>query len=146
MAELRNKNQFDEAIALGLNSIKGVPSDDYILHAVADVYFVRALHDKNDVGKWTKLGAEYSEKALHANPADIANQFNVGVNFMVVGDDLDTGGCDYYRKSLAIFEGLVPRLQGDHAETQGRTVQLAPLRKRSEEYLSRVRSRLSRCS
>ena len=146
MAELRNKSRFDEAIALGLNSIKGVPSDDYILHAIATIYFVRALHDKNDSGKWTKLGAEYSEKALHANPADIANQFNVGVNFMVVGDDLDTGGCDYYRKSLAIFEGLVPRLQGDHAETQGRTVQLAPFRKRNEEYLSRLRSRLSRCS
>lgn len=113
---------------------------------IATIYFVRALHDKNQSGKWTRLGAEYSEKALSANPTDIANRFNVGVNFMVVGDDLDTGGCNYYRKSRELFEDLVPRLQGDHAATQGKTIQLAPFRKRNEEYLSRVKSRLASCS
>lgn len=146
MTDLRDKKRFDDAIALGLRSIKGEPGDDYIFHAIATIYFVRALHDKNQSGKWTRLGADYSERALRANPTDIANIFNVGVNFMVVGDDLDTGGCDYYRKSLDIFESLVPRLQGYQAVTQGRTVQLAPFGKRNEEYLSMLRSRLRRCA
>src|SRR6266404_624493 len=145
MAEFRSKGQFDEAVELGLHSVKGQPVDDYLFHTIATVYFVRALHDKNQGGKWTRLGAEYSEKALAANPTDVANVFNVGVNYMVVGDDLDTGGCEYYRKALAVFEGLAPRLQGEHAETQGRTVQLAPFRRRNEEYRSRLRSRLRSC-
>jgi len=145
MAELRDKGRFDQAVELGLHSIKGQPRDDYIFHTIATVYFIRALQDKDQSRKWTTLGAEYSERALVVNPTDIANIFNVGVNFMVVGDDLDTGGCEYYRKSLAIFESLVPRLQGDHAETQGRTVRLGPFRKQNEEYLSMLRSRLRGC-
>jgi hypothetical protein len=145
MAELRNNGQFEEAVELGLHSVKGQSVDDYLFHTIATVYFVRALHDKNQGGKWTRLGAEYSEKALAANPTDIANVFNVGVNYMVVGDDLDTGGCEYYRKALAVFEGLAPRLLWEHAETQGRIVQLAPFRRRNEEYRSRLKSRLRNC-
>ena len=145
MAELRNKRQFDEAIELGLHSVKGQPTDDFLFHAIATTYFIRALHDKDQSGKWARLGAEYSEKALAVNPTDIANVFNVGVNCMVVGDDLDTGGCEYYRKSPAVFDGLIPRLQGDYAETQGRTVRLAAFRKRNEEYRSMLKARLRPC-
>jgi hypothetical protein len=145
MAELRNKRQFDEAVELGLHSVKGRPTDDFLFHAIATTYFIRALHDKDQSGKWARLSAEYSEKALAVNPTDIANIFNVGVNYMVVGDDLDTGGCEYYRKSQAVFDGLIPRLQGDHAETQGRTVQLASFRKRNEEYRSMLKARLRSC-
>ncbi len=145
MAQLRNSGRFDEAIDLGLRSVTGREGDDSIYQIIATTYFIRALHDKNQSGKWTRLGAEYSEKALAANPTDISNVFNVGVNYMIVGDDLDTGGCEYYRKALSVFEGLVPRLQGEHTETQGRTVELAPFRKYNEEYRSRLKSSLRRC-
>jgi hypothetical protein len=145
MDVLRDKGQFDEAVEVGLRSVKGQSGDGYIFHRIATTYFVRALHDKDQSGKWARLGAEYSEKALAANPRDIANVFNVGVNYMIVGDDLDTGGCEYYRKALAVFDGLVPRLQGQHAETQGRTVQLAPFRKRNDEYRTMLKSSLRHC-
>jgi hypothetical protein len=145
MAELRNKRQFNEAVELGLHAVKGQPTDDFLFHAIATTYFIRALHDKDQSGKWARLGAEYSEKALSVNPTDVSNIFNVGVNYMVVGDDLDTGGCEYYRKSRAVFDGLIPRLQGDHAETQGKTVQLAPLRARNEEYRSMLKAKLRPC-
>jgi len=145
MAELRNKGRFDEAVELGLHSAKGQPGDDFIFQMIAMTYFIRALQDKDQSGKWAKLGAEYSEKALDLNPTDIANIFNVGVNYMIVGDDLDTGGCEYYRKALTVFESLVPRLQGNQVETQGTTVRLAPFRKRNEEELSSVRERLRHC-
>ena len=64
---------------------------------------------------------------------------------MIIGDDLDTGGCEYYRRAQTVFENLVPHLQGESAETQGRTVRLAPFRKRNEEEVSRVKERLQRC-
>ncbi|HEX3739698.1 MAG TPA: hypothetical protein VHV29_08220 [Terriglobales bacterium] len=145
MAELREEGQFGEAIDLGLRSTTGHSGDDFIYQMVAITYYARAFHDKDQSGEWTKLGAEYSQKAFNSNPKDVANAFNVGVNYLIAGDDLDTGGCEYYRRAQAIFENLVPRLQGDRAETQGRTVQLAPFRKRNEEELSRVKERLRHC-
>jgi len=145
MAELGNEGHLDEAIDLGLRSTTGHPGDDFIYQMIARDYFERSFHDKNHSAKWTRLGAEYSEKALAANPTDIANVFNVGVNYMLVGDDLDTGGCEYYRKALAVFDGLAPRLQGEYAESQGRTVQLAAFRKHNDEYRSMLNSSLRRC-
>jgi len=145
MAELRRTDHFDESIALGLRSIRGNAGDDFIYQMIATTYFIRALHDKDQGGKWTRLGAEYSEKALDSNPKDIANVFNVGMNYMVAGDDLDTGGCEYYRKAKAIFENLAPQLRVDSAETQGRTVRLAAFRKQNQEQLLRVQRDLRHC-
>ncbi|MGA8313410.1 MAG: hypothetical protein WB755_25530 [Terriglobales bacterium] len=145
MAELRNEGHFDEAIDLGLHSISGHPGDDFIYQMMATIYFVRSLHDKDQSGKWTKLGAEYSQKALASDPNDIANVFNVGMNYVMTGDDLDTDGCEYYRRAQTVFENLVPHLQGDSAETQGRTVRLAAFRRQNEEELSRVKESLRHC-
>ena len=99
MAQLRNAGRFDEAIDLGLRSVTGREGDDSIYQLIADTYFIRALDDKDQSGKWTKLGADYSDKALSSDPKDIANVFNVGMNYVIAGDDLDTGGCEYYRKA-----------------------------------------------
>ena len=145
MAELRNEGRFDEAIQLGLRSANGHSGDDFIYQMAAVTYFVRALHDKDQSGKWTKLGAEYAQKALDTNPNDIANVFNAGTHFMIAGDDLDTGGCEYYGKAQTVFQNLALRLQGDRTETQGRTVRLGPFRKQNEEQLSRVEERLRHC-
>ena len=145
MAELRNNGQFEDAIYLGLRSTKNRADDDFIYHMIAATYFIRALRDKDQSGKWTKLAAEYSQKALDSNPKDVANIFNVGVNYRIAGDDLDTGGCEYYRKAKAVFEGLRPLLQANRAETQGRTVRLASFRNRNEEELLRINERLRSC-
>jgi hypothetical protein len=145
MAELRNEGRFDEAIQLGLRSVSGHTGDDFIYQMVAETYFVRALHDKDQTGKWTKLGAEYGQKALETNPNDIANVFNAGMHFMIAGDDLDTGGCEYYRKAQTVFQNLAPRLQGDRVKTQGRTVRLGPFRKQNDEQLSILEDRLRHC-
>jgi hypothetical protein len=146
MDELRNEGRFDESIQLGLRSVSGHSGDDFIYQMVAVTYFVRALHDKDQSGKWTKLGAEYEQKALDANPNDLANVFNAGMNFTVAGDDLDTGGCEYYRKAQTVFQSLAPRLQGERAETQGRAVRLGPFRKQNQEQLSRVAESLRHCA
>ncbi|MBZ5613310.1 MAG: hypothetical protein LAO23_04810 [Acidobacteriia bacterium] len=145
IAELRDRGRFDDAVELGLRSAKGQPGDDFIFQTIATTYFMRAFQDTDQRGKWMKLGAEYSQKAMDFNPMDVANVFNVGLNYRIVGEDLDTGGCEYYRKAQAVFESLAPRLQGDRAETQGRTVRLAPFRKRNEEELSRVNATLRNC-
>jgi hypothetical protein len=145
MAEFRRGERFDEAINLGLNSIKGQAGDDFIYQMIATTYFIRALHEKDQSGKWTRLGVEYSEKALASNPKDIANVFNVGMNYTIAGDDLDTGGCEYYRKAEIIFENLTPQLQANSAETQGRTVRLAAFRKLNQEQLLRVQRDLRHC-
>ena len=86
----------------------------------------------------------YSEKALAANPTDISNVFNVGVNYMIVGDDTDTAAANITARHYRL-QGLVPRLQGEHTETQGRTVELAPFRKYTKEHRSRLKSSLRRC-
>jgi hypothetical protein len=145
MAELRDKGLFGDAINLGLHSTNGHSDDYFIYQMIAATHFIRALHDKDQSGKWTKLGAEYSQKALDSNPKDIANVFNVGVNYRIARDDLDKGGCEYYRKAKALFESLKPLLQGDRAETQGRPVRLAAFRKRNEKELSGINERLRSC-
>jgi hypothetical protein len=145
MAELRRSKNFDEAIDLGLHSITGHAGDDFIYQMIATTYFIRALHDKDQSGNWTRLGAEYAEKALESNPKDIANVFTVGMDYMIAGDDLDTGGCEYYRKAEIIFENLTPQLQANSAETQGRTVRLAAFRKQNQEQLLRVQWDLRHC-
>jgi hypothetical protein len=144
MAELRNNGHFDEAVELGLHSMKG-QGDDFLFQMIATTYFTRAFQDKDRSGDWAKLAAEYSEKARDADPTDLANLLNVGVNYTITGDYLSTGGCEYYRKARAVFESLVPRLQGDRAETQGRTVRLAPFRRRNQEEISRISDRLRSC-
>ena len=145
MAQLGNSGRFDEAIDLGLRSVTGREGDDSIYQMIATTYFIRAIHDKDQSGKWTRLGTEYSEKALASNPRDIANVFNVGMRYMIAGDDLDTGGCEYYRKAEITFENLTPQLQANSAETQGRTVPLAAFRKQNQEQLSRVQRDLRHC-
>ena len=145
MAELRRSGHFDQAIDLGLHSLTGHAGDEFIYQMIATTYFIRALHDKDQSGKWTRLGAEYSEKALAANPKDIANVFNVGMNYMIAGDDLDTGGCEYYRKAEIIFENLAPQLKVNSAEAQGGTVPLAAFRKQNQEQLLRVQRDLRYC-
>lgn len=145
MAQLTKSGRFDEAIDLGLHAITGGAGDDSIYQMIAETYFIRAIHDKDQSGKWTKLGADYSDKALSSNPKDIANVFNVGMNYMIAGDDLDTGGCEYYRKAKVIFENLAPQLQANSASTQGRTVRLAAFRKQNQEQLLRVQFDLRHC-
>jgi len=122
MIKLRDEGQFEEAVNVRLHATSGNPDDDFIYQLIAKTYFIRSLHDRYRSGDWAKLGAEYSQKALDANPKDIANVFNVGLNYVAAGDDLDTGGCEYYLRAKAIFENLALLLNGDHAETQGRTV------------------------
>lgn len=84
MAQLRNEGRFDQAVELGLHSAKGQPGDDFIFQMIATTYFVRALHNKDQSGQWTKLGGDYSEKALDFNPTDVTNVFNVAENFMTL--------------------------------------------------------------
>ena len=145
MVELRNKDQFEDAINVGLHATTGSPNDDFIYQLIATTYFIQSLHDKAHSGNWAKLGAQYSQQALDSNPNDIANVFNVGLNYIAAGDDIDKGGCEYYGRAKVVLENLAPHLQGDHAETQGRTVMLAPFRKHHAEALSEVNSRLRHC-
>lgn len=145
IVELRNKGQFDDAVNVGLHATSGGPDDDILYYTIATTYFVRSLHDKDHSGDWARLGAEYTQKQLDSNPRDIANIFNVGLDYVAAGDNLDTGGCEYYRRAKALFDGLAPRLAGDRSETQGRTVRLASFRRHNAEALLLVNSKLRRC-
>jgi len=109
IAELRNQARFDEAVELAIQSAAKGQHADFFYQMVATTYLARAMEDKDQSEKWAKLAGEYADKALASNPKDIANVFNVGVNYILVGDDLSTGGCVYYRKALSVLEGLSPR-------------------------------------
>jgi len=147
MEELEHKGQFEEAIQLGLHSLKGQASDDFILQMIAMAYLARAQQDQVQTERWAKLGAEYSGKALDANPSDIVNIFNLGQSYEIAGDDLSTSECcRYYQQAAEAFEKLSPLLQGNRATSHGRNIRLAPFRKRNDEELADVKRKLTRCA
>jgi tetratricopeptide (TPR) repeat protein len=147
MAELEQKQQFDDEIQLGLHSLRSQPSDYFIYHMVAQAYATREYKDPQQSAKWAELAAEYSDKTMDANPNDLSNVFNVGQTYALAGDNLPTSeSCRYYEKAANIFEKLTPRLQGYRATIQGESFRLAPFRQYNAERLADVKRELASCN
>lgn len=146
MMELEAKQQFDDAIQLGLGSLKGQAGDYFVYQLVAQAYGILEYRDPGQSGKWAILSAQYSDKAMDANPADLSNVFNAGDNYALAGDNLPTSeSCRYYEKAASIFQALAPRLQGSRATIQGQSFRLAPFRRENAERLADVKRKLASC-
>jgi tetratricopeptide (TPR) repeat protein len=146
MTELEQKEQFEDAIQLGLRSRTGQASDYFIYQMVARAYATREYKDPKQSAQWAELAAQYAEKALSADPNNLSNIFNVGQTYGLAGDNLPTSdSCRYFQRAVELLENLSPKLQGDRATIQGESFRLAPFRKRNAEEVSDVKRHLASC-
>jgi tetratricopeptide (TPR) repeat protein len=151
MAELGEREQFDDEIQLGMRSLTGRPSDYFIYQMVAQAYAIREYRDPNkdpkQATRWAELAAQYAEKALSAEPNDLSNIFNVGQTYELAGDNLSTSdSCRYFQRAVELLENLSPKLRGDRATIQGESFRLAPFRQHNAEEVSRVKRQLASCA
>jgi tetratricopeptide (TPR) repeat protein len=151
MAELGQREQFEDEIQLGLRSLTGRPSDYFIYQMVAQAYAIREYRDPNkdpkQAAQWAELAAQYAEKALSAEPNDLSNIFNVGQTYELAGDNLTTSdSCRYFQRAVEVLENLSPKLQGDRATIQGESFRLASFRQHNAEEVSRVKRQLASCA
>lgn len=146
MTELEQKEQFEDAIQLGLRSRTGRPSDYFIYQMVAQAYAIREYKDPKQSAQWAELAAQYAEKALSADPNDLSNIFNVGQTYGLAGNNLPTSdSCRYFQRAVELLENLSPKLQGDRATIQGERFRLAPFRQHNAEEVSNVKRQLASC-
>jgi hypothetical protein len=101
MTELEQKEQFEDAIQMGLRSRTGRPSDYFIYQMVAQAYAIREYKDPKQSAQWAELAAQYAEKALSADPNDLSNIFNVGQTYELAGNNLLTSdSCRYFQRAV----------------------------------------------
>ena len=146
MFELEQKEQFEDAIQLGLRSRTGRPSDHFIYQMVAQAYAIREYKDPKQSAEWAQFAAQYAEKALSADPNDLSNIFNVGQTYELAGNNLPTSdSCRYFQRAVELLENLSPKLQGGRATIQGESFRLAPFRQHNAEEVSNVKRQLASC-
>jgi len=147
MAELEQREQFEDEIQLGLRSRTGRASDYFIYQMVAQAYAIREYKDPKQSAQWAELAAQYAEKALSAEPNDLSNIFNVGQTYELAGNNLPTSdSCRYFQRAVELLENLSPKLQGDRATIQGESFRLAPFRQHNAEEVSSVKRQFASCA
>lgn len=146
--QYRKSGDFERAVAVAIEPLNGRQPDDFLLQATADTYFQRAQADQPNREHWVILAVEYSERALQKNPKDLVNAFNVGESYMAAGMNLPKPmGCDYYEKSLQVFEPLEsdPALEGEWGTIEGARVFLEPYRHKLRQHIENLRLLAVKC-
>jgi hypothetical protein len=106
MARATKRQQYDKAVQIGLDALKGKPSDGFLLSQVGLVYLQRAIADGQQRETWLDQATDYASKSAKAAPPDKLNTFNAARVYESAGD-LSTGKkCSYYERSKELFDGL----------------------------------------
>lgn len=148
---LQKQGRFDDAVQLLEHSLRGQSSDDVLLRMIAYTHFGHAQADTPEREKWAKLGVQFSEKALQANPKDVVNLYNLGESYLLAGEDLvdvsQSESCRYYQESIDVFEKVAanPVMAKERALIEGEIHRMAPWRDRLNERLSKAKEAYSKC-
>jgi tetratricopeptide (TPR) repeat protein len=137
------QGRYEDAIQVGLQSLKNAPSDELIYEGIATVYLLRARKEPDQAEQWVSKAVSSTDKALSLNSkdSDVAgvHLLQDAQSFEVAGDLSSAQRCAYYERAKKILESRVPLLQGDHITLEGRAFPLAPLRKENDRKLEEVR-------
>lgn len=145
MVKYVQQGRFDEAIQVGLQSLKNQPDDEIVYQQLADVYLIRAEKDANQRQQWLSKAVSYTEKALSLNSKD-RDPAGVHVlqdarSFETIADLSTDSRCTYYDRARKLLEGRIPLLQGDHLILDGKTFPLVPLREENARRLDEVQAK-----
>lgn len=142
MAKKTKQGRFDEAIQIGLRALQNQSSDELVYQQIADVYLVRAGKEPDHKEEWVSQAVFYTEKSLSLNSSakDAAgvHLLQDAMVFEAAGDLSPARRCAHYKRAEKILESRAPLLRGDEITLEGRTFQLAPLRKENDKRLEEV--------
>jgi len=148
MVESVRRGQYDEAIQLGLKSLKHTSDDAFIYQQLAKIYIMRARKyvDKRD--GFVSEAVSYANKALAINPVDKdtagVHLFQIARTFEAAGDlSKSQAACSYYEQAKKLLESRTPLLKEDSVVSKGKTIRLAPLRDENERALVGLRTKYS---
>lgn len=150
MTTYAKQGRYDDAIQLGLESLKNDPTDEIVYQQIADVYLIRAQKDHDRREEWVKNAVAYVEKSLSFNSKvkDTAgvHLFQDARAFESAGDLSGDKKCSYYDKARKLLEDRALRLQGDQVTLAGKTFPLEPLRKENDRVLAGVKANLMKAA
>lgn len=144
MQEYTRERRYDDAIQIGLRSLKHSSADDVILQQIAVVYLRRAQIESGDQAQYTAQAVEYAEKALAANSTNQLDLYDTARVFDIAGDFSAGKKCDYYKRSVSIFQDRAPLLGGESVSLEGKNVPTAGLRQENGYLLQRVQAKMSK--
>jgi hypothetical protein len=143
MQEDVRERRYDDAVQVGLSSLKNLPSDDVVLQQIGIVYLRRAQIE-GQPERWVAQAAEYTEKALSVNPGDQVNLYSSARALEIAGDFSAARRCAYYARSATLLEQRLPLLTGDHLMMNGQPAAAEPLRQENDSLLTRVRTKIKK--
>jgi hypothetical protein len=136
------QGRYDEAVELGLHSLKNQPSDEFIYQQIADVYLIRARKEPDRRQDWISKAITYTDKALPLNSRDKdpagAKLFQIGRSYEFIADLSTDNRCSRYTEAQKLLESREPMLQGDQIILDGRTFPLAPMRAENQRVLDKI--------
>jgi tetratricopeptide (TPR) repeat protein len=142
MVKYTKQGRYDEAIQVGLHSIRNQPSDEIIYQEIADVYLIRASKDAEQREQWLSKAVFYIEKSLSLNSKDRdaagVDLLQHALGFEKIGDLSAVSRCTYYEKARKLLEERISLLEGDQLVLDGKVFQLAPLREENDKRLAEV--------
>ena len=141
MVEFAKRGQYDEAIQLGLRSLKHNSADAFIYEQIAIIDIIRARKDVDKRDSFVTEAVSYSNKALAINPTneDVAgvHLFQIARTFEAAGDlSKPEAACGYYEQATKLLENRAPLLKGNSVVSKGKTTPLSPLRSENQRVLT----------
>lgn len=144
MQELTRERRYDDAINTGLGALKHSSADDTVLQQIALVFLRRAQIESGDKEQYAARAVGYAEKALAANPTNQADLYGTARVFDIAGDFSASRECEFYRRSIAIFQQRAPLLGGETILVAGKAVPTGPLRQENEHLLQRGKAKMAK--
>lgn len=144
MQEYTRERRYEEAVRIGLHSLKNVPADDTILQQIAVVYLRRAQIEPDNKARDAGQAVEYAEKALASNPANQANLYGTARVLDIAGDFSTARKCEFYKRSVSIFQERVSLLQSETISVGDKNMKTAPLKQENEYLLNRVKTKIAK--
>jgi hypothetical protein len=108
------------------------------------VYLRRAQIEGEGKQAYASQAVEYSEKALIVNPSSQMNLYATARVVDIAGDYSPARHCEYYKRSILIFEQRAPMLTGDSMQVEGKALPTARLRQENEYLLQRVKAKMAK--
>lgn len=138
----RQRGDFEGATRMALDSVRGDSSDDVLYRMASDTYFERAQSEPSRRDEFVKLGVQYSERAIAANPANLVDAYDVAESYETAGMNFDGAtSCDYFKKAEEHFEALLAKqlFKQHSAVIGGEEVNVRPFRSKGNDKLKEVR-------
>lgn len=146
MIRYTKQGRYDDAVQVGLHTLRNNSDDEFVYQQISIVYSVRAYKDSKHREEWVTNGVSYIEKslALNSKEKDVAgvSLLQDALSFKDFGNLSADRRCTYYDRARSLLEDRAPVLQGEKLTLEGRDFPLAPLRQENDKYLNEVNEKI----